>query len=163
MSQTQTPFGYVIPSSAAYQPSNPTAPASTSAYKMQGLSMLITPVTPTGKIICNIGSTLIATATTVGVGINLQMWYGPVVSGVAPPANAAAIPAGAVQLGPTTTYETGVTLTTAADLFFPIDLMGLATGLTPNQQYWFDIAAESITTASAVQLTQINGILYELG
>ena len=125
--------------------------------------LILQQVTPTGKIICNIGSTLIATATTVGVGINLQMWYGPVVSGVAPPANAAAIPAGAVQLGPTTTYETGVTLTTAADLFFPIDLMGLATGLTPNQQYWFDIAAESITTASAVQLTQINGILYELG
>lgn len=163
MSQTQTPFGYVIPSSAAYSPANPIAPASTSAYKMQGLSMLITPVTPTGKIIANIGATLVVTAATVGIGINLQLWYGPVVSGVAPPANAAAIPAGALQLGPTTTYETGVTLTTSADQFFPIDLMGLATGLTPGQQYWFDIAAESITTVSACQLTQVNGVLFELG
>jgi hypothetical protein len=130
---------------------------------MQGLSMLITPAAPTGKIICNIGATLAVNATTVGIGINLQLWFGPVVSGIAPPANAAAIPAGALQLGPTTSYETGVTLTTAADQLFPIDLMGLATGLTPGQQYWFDIAAESITTASACQLTQVNGVLFEMG
>lgn len=159
----QAPYGYIAPATAVYQPASPVAPASTSAYKMQGLSMLITPVTPSGKLICNIGATLIATAATVGVGINLQMWFGPVISGVSPPANAAAIPTGALQLGPTTTYETGVTLTTAADLFFPIDLMGLATGLSPNQQYWFDIAAESVTTASAVQLTAVNGVLFEVG
>jgi hypothetical protein len=162
-SSNNAPYGYIIPSTATYTPANPTAPASTSAYKMQGLSMLITPVTPTGKVVANIGATLVVTATTVGVGINMQLWYGPVISGVAPPANAAAIPTGAVQLGPTTTYETGVTLTTAADQLFPIDLMGLATGLIPGQQYWFDIAAESITTASACQLTQINGVLFELG
>lgn len=163
MSQAQTPFGYVIPSSAIYSPANPTAPASTAAYKMQGLSMLITPVTPTGKIVCNIGATLITTAVTVSHGINLQLWYGPVISGVSPPANAAAIPTGALQLGVTSTYETGVTLTTAASLMMPIDLMGLATGLTPGQQYWFDLAAESVGTASEYSLSQINGVLFELG
>ena len=156
-------YGYIIPSSATYSPANPTAPASTSAYKMQGLSMLITPATPSGKIFANINATLAVNATTVGIGINLQLWYGPVISGVAPPANAAAIPAGAAQLGPTTTYETGVTLTTAADSMIPIDLMGLAVGLTPGQQYWFDLAAESITTASACQLTQVSGVLVEIG
>lgn len=163
MATPQAPYGYVAPSTAVYSPTSPTAPASTSLYKMQGLSMLITPVTPSGKLICNIGGTLVATATTVGIGINLQIWYGPVIAGVAPPANGAAIPSGAVQLGPTTTYETGVTLTTAADLFFPLDLIGLATGLSPGQQYWFDLAAESITTASACQLTQVNGVLFEVG
>lgn len=163
MPQTQPPYGYVIPSSAIYTPANPTAPASTSAYKMQGLSMLLTPVTPTGKVVVNIGATLTVNATTVGIGVNLQMWYGPVISGVAPPANAAAIPSGAVQIGPTTSYASGVTLTTAADSFIPVDLMGLVTGLTPGQQYWFDIAAESIITASACALTQINGVLFEMG
>ena len=156
-------YGYIIPAGATYVPANPTAPSSTSAYKMQGLGMLLTPLTPSGKILCNISATLTVNATTVGVGINMQMWYGPVQSGVAVPANGAAIPTSALQLGTTSTYETGVTLTTAADQFFPIDLMGLAIGLTPGQQYWFDIAAESITTASACALTQINGVLVEIG
>ena len=159
----QPPFGYVVPSAAVYTPANPTAPASTSAYKMQGLGMLLTPLTASPKILANISATLTVSATTVGVGINMQMWYGPVQSGVAVPANGAAIPTSALQLGTTSTYETGVTLTTAADQFFPLDLMGLAIGLTAGQQYWFDIAAESITTASACALTQINGVLVEIG
>ena len=163
MSGQSPPYGYIIPSSAVYSPANPTAPASTSAYKMQGLSMLITPVTPTGKVVCNIGFTLTATATTVGDGINLQLWYGPTISGVSPPANAAAIPSGATQLGVTSTYEAGVTLTTAGDFLLPVDIMGLATGLVPGQQYWFDIAAESIGAASVYALTQINGVLFEMG
>lgn len=156
-------YGYIIPAAAVYTPASPVAPASTSAYKMQGLSMLLTPLTPSPKILANITATLVSTATTVGIGINMQLWYGPVISGVAPPANAAAIPTGAMQLGTTCTYETGNTLTTAADQFVPIDLCGLAIGLTPGQQYWFDIAAESITTASACQLTQVNGVLVEIG
>lgn len=156
------PYGYIVPSTAIYNPVSPTAPASTSAYKMQGLSMLLTPVTPSGKVCINIGATIITSAVTNGHGINLQLWYGPVVSGVAPPANAAAIPNGALQLGVTSTYETGVTLTTAANFMLPIDIMGIATGLTPNQQYWFDIAAESVGTASEYSLSQVNGVLFEI-
>lgn len=160
---SNAPFGYIVPAGAMYTPANPTAPASTAAYKMQGLSMLLTPMTPSPKILVNISATAVFTQATVGTGINLQLWYGPVVSGVAPPANAAAIPNSAIQLGGTVTMETGNTLTTYADSFNPVDMMGLAVGLTPGQQYWFDIAAESITTASACQLTQITGVLAELG
>lgn len=157
------PYGYIIPAGAVYQPANPVAPASTSAYKMQGLGMVLTPITPSPKILADISAVLAVNATTVGIGINLQLWYGPVISGVAPPANGAAIPTTAIQLGSTCTYETGTTLTTAADQLFPLDICGLAMSLTPGQQYWFDIAAESITTASACQLTQVNGVLVEIG
>lgn len=160
----QTPYGYIKPAAAQYTTQvNPVAPASTSAYKMQGLGYLITPVTPSGQIRVDISANAIVNATTVGIGINLQLWYGPMVAGVAAPANASAIPASAVQVGGTTTYETGVTLTTAADSIIPMDIDGIALGLTPGQQYWFDLAAESITTASAMQLTGVNGCLYEIG
>lgn len=156
-------FGYIIPAGAVYTPSNPVAPASTSAYKMQGLGMVLTPLTPSPKILIDISTSLTVNATTVGIGINLQLWYGPVMSGIAVPANGGAIPTTAIQLGSTCTYETGVTLTTAADQIFPLDICGMAIGLTPGQQYWFDLAAESITTASACALTSINGVLVEIG
>lgn len=160
----QTPYGYIKPAAAQYvAQTDPVAPASTSAYKMQGLGFLITPVTPSGTIRIDISANLKVNATTVGIGVNLQIWYGPMSNGVAAPANAAAIPASAVQIGGTTTYETGTTLTTAADSITPIDIDGLALGLIPGQQYWFDIAAESITTASACQLTGVNGSIYEIG
>ena len=148
-----TPVGYVPPSIAATKPSNPTAPSSTSAYKMQGLGALITPITPLANVLALFSATLTDAATTVGEGINLQLWYGAMVNGVAAPANAAAIPANAVQLGPTLSYATGVTLTTAADLFQPVTLFGIAQSLTPGQQYWFDLAAESIIGASQIAVT----------
>lgn len=156
-------YGYIIPAGAVYTPANPVAPASTSLYKMQGLGMLITPLTPSAKVLVDISATLTVNATTVGIGINLQLWYSPVQSGTAVPANGAAIPTSAIQLGSTSSYATGVTLTTAANHLFPVDLCGLAIGLTPGQQYWFDLAAESITTASACALTSINGVLVEIG
>lgn len=160
----QAPYGYIRPAAAQFITQvDPTAPASTSAYKMQGLGYLLTPVTPSGQIRIEISANLKVNATTVGIGINLQLWYGPMVNGVAAPANAAAIPASATQIGGTTTYETGITLTTAADSIIPIDVDGIALGLITGQQYWFDIAAESITTASAMQLTGVNGCLYEIG
>lgn len=144
------------------QPTNPTAPASTSAFKLQGLAALITPQTPQANILALISATLTDSATTVGEGINVQIAYGPVVSGVAPPANGAALPAGAVLLGPVRAFATGVTLTTAADLFNPITLHGVAKGLTPGQQYWFDVYAESIIGASVVALTNVQVDLVEI-
>lgn len=158
----QPPYGYIPPSVTSLQPANPTAPASTSLYKMQGLSALITPFAPNANVLCIVSATLTDAATTVGEGINLQLWYAPVIPGVAPPANAAAIPASALQLGPTISWETGVTLTTAADSLIPITLHGLAKALTTGQQYWFDIAAESITGASQVALTNVNVTLLEI-
>jgi hypothetical protein len=62
---------------------------------------------------------LTSTTTTVGDGIILQLYYGPVVSGTAPPANSNAAPASAVQIGATMEWATGVTLTTAASSFIP--------------------------------------------
>lgn len=160
----QGPFGYIRPAAAQYTAgTNPVAPASTSSYKMQGLGFLITPMTPSGQVRCHISANLIVTQTTVFTGINMQLWYGPMVAGVAAPANGAAIPTSAIQVGGTTSWSTGVTLTTAADLNQPVDVDGIATALLTGQQYWFDIAAESITTASACQLTSVSASLYEIG
>jgi hypothetical protein len=154
--------GYVPPALAETSPANPTAPASTAAYKMQGLGALITPATFNPNILALIQATINAAATTVGNGINLQLWYGPMVAGVAAPANGAAIPAAAVQLGTTKTFATGVTLTTAADLFSPVMIAGIAKGLVQGQQYWFDIAAESVTTISDNALINVDVILVEV-
>lgn len=163
MSFGQPPFGYINPQTADTQPANPTAPASTSAYAMQGLGALLTPATPNGAVLVIVSGTLTDSAVTVGEGINLQLYYGPMVNGVAAPANAGAIPASAVKLGPVMTWATGVTLTTAADLFQPFCIHGVAKGLTPNQQYWFDLAAESVTTASDVAITNAHISLVEIG
>ncbi len=163
MPSSQPPYGYISPTTVETSPANPTAPASTSAFAMQGLAALITPATPVANVLAIISGFLTDAATTVGEGIALQLYYGPVVSGVAPPANAAAVPNNAVALGPIMKWATGVTLTTAADLFQPICVHGVAKGLTPGQQYWFDIAAESIIGASQVALVNPHVTLVEIG
>src|SRR5579863_104061 len=163
MPSSQPPYGYIAPQVVDTSPANQTAPASTSAFKMQGLAALITPSTPVANVLAMVSGVLTDSATTVGNGISLQLYYGPVVSGTAPPANAAAIPTNAVALGPVMEWATGVTLTTAADLFQPFCLHGVAKGLTPGQQYWFDIAAESVTTASNVAVTNAHVTLVEIG
>ncbi len=159
----QPPFGYITPQTVDNLPANPTAPASTSAFLMQGLAALITPAAPPGNVLAMISAVLTDGATTVGEGISLQLYYGPIVNGVAPPANAGAIPNNAVALGPVMKWATGVTLTTAADLFQPILVHGIAKGLTPGQQYWFDVAAESIIGASQVAMTNVHVSLAEIG
>ena len=85
------------------------------------------------------------------------------VNGVAAPANAAAIPAAAVAMSPVMAWASGVTLTTAADLFQPFCIHGIVKGLTPGQQYWFDIAAESIIGASVVAVINPHITLAEIG
>ena len=105
---------YIKPAVVTTAPgTNPTAPASTSAYKMQGIGACITPQSPAGVVLAIFHGTLNAAATTVGNGIATQIWYGPVVSGTAIPANAGAIPSTAIQLGTTQQFATGVTLTNA--------------------------------------------------
>lgn len=158
------PTGYIAPSVAVTTPANPTAPASTSAtYLMQGLAAVITPSCPPGNIQVNVQATAQNTATTVGTGIALQLYYGPVLNGVSPPANAAAVPASAKAIGNPVKYATGVTLTTAADLFEVLNLSGVVQGLTPGQQYWFDVGAYSIVTASVVGLFNVTVTLTEIG
>ena len=159
----QFPANYYAPSVMQGTPANPTAPSSTSAYAMQGIGQLITPATPSGNILALLSASLTDAATTVGEGILLQLYYGPVISGVNIPANASAIPSSAIAVGNPIEFATGVTLTTAADLFVPITLFGLAKALTPGQQYWFDVAAKSVIGASQVALTNVNFALLEIG
>lgn len=157
------PPGYTPPATAVYTPSNPTAPASTSAFAMQGLGSYITPITPSGSVDITIQATLTDSATTVGEGIILKLYTIPIPSGGSCPANAANVPGSAVQVGAQVEWATGVTLTTAADLFQPLYIHGVARGLTPGQQYCIDVAAESVTTASAVALTNVTVVLKEIG
>lgn len=157
------PSGYIPPATAIYTPANPTAPASTSAFAMQGLGSLLTPITPAANVLVIVTGTLTDSATTVGNGIILKLYYMPIASGGSCPANAASVPGSAVQIGAQTEWATGVTLTTAADLFEPIKIEGVARGLTPGQQYCFDVAAESVTTASNVAITNITVTLVEIG
>jgi hypothetical protein len=156
---------YIAPSVAMTTPANPTAPASTTAtYKMQGLGALITPQLSLGCVLANISGTVNwVSSGAVGVGIALQMYYGPMVSGVAAPANAAALPGGAVAIGNPTMISNGVVLTTIGDNLCPVDLTGLAKGLTAGQQYWFDLGAYSLTTASDSFITSITVTLVEIG
>ncbi len=159
----QSPYNYYAPSLSQGTPANPTAPSSTSAYAMQGIGQLITPATPAANVLALLSATLTDGATTVGEGILLQLYYGPVISGVAIPANAGAIPTSAIAIGNPIEWATGVTLTTAADSFAPITLFGLAKALTPGQQYWFDVAAKSVIGASQVALTNVNFAVIEIG
>jgi hypothetical protein len=159
----EPPFGYIAPAVVANTVAAPTAPASTSVFAMQGLAAIITPATPSGNVLALFSGTLTDGAVTVGEGIILQAYYGPAISGTAPPANAAAAPASAVAIGPTQEWATGVTLTTAAALFQPFCMHALARGLVPGQQYWFDLAAKSVTGASQVAITNAAISLYEIG
>jgi hypothetical protein len=160
---TQNPFGYYPPATADTSPAAQTAAASTSSFAMQGLAALITPITPTANVLCIISGYYNAGAITVGNGCALQLYYGPISSGTAAPANAAAVPASAVAVGPVMKYATGVTLTTAADAFSPVVVHGVVKGLIPGQQYWFDVAAESINAASQNQLLAPHVTLCEIG
>lgn len=154
---------YVNPASAITTIAAPTAPASTSLFKMQGLGGLITPQKAGGNVLAVIQATLTDAATTVGEGVILQLYYGPITAAAGAPANADAVPAAAVAVGSTMEWATGVTLTTAALSFAPITLLGLAKGLTPGVTYWFDVAAKSVVGASQVALTAVTEILVEVG
>lgn len=141
-----------------------TAPASTTTYKMQGFGALLTPALPPGNVLVNIDATAVwVTSGAVGVGIALQAYYGPMVNGIAAPANAAAIPAAGVALGNITSTQNGVVLTTIGDNLIPISVSVLAKGLAQGQQYWFDLAALSLTTASDCFLQNITVTLVEIG
>jgi hypothetical protein len=163
LTATVPPYGYITPSVAMTTVAAPTAPASTSVFAMQGLAAIITPATPSGNVLCLISGTLTDAAVTVGEGIILQIYYGPVLSGAAPPANAAAPPNSAVAIGPTQEWATGVTLTTSALLFQPFCIHAVARALVPGQQVWFDLAAKSVTGASQVAITNAAISLVEVG
>ena len=139
-------------------PTNPTAPASTSSFLMQGLGCLIVPASPSGKMHVALYATATDTATTVGTGIALKLYCG---TGTVP-VNTGAIPGAATQIGTTVEWATGVTMTTAADSFAPIAMSGVITGVTAGVQYWCDVAAESVITNSVVALTNVTVEIHDL-
>ena len=142
---------------------NPTAPASTSAFKMQGLGVLFTPVR-TGMVFCKISAHVVATTTTttVGSGIIVQGMYGAIVSGTAPPANASAPLGSAVTFTAARNWASGVTFTTTEDAYEPIEVAGVIPGLQIGQQYWFDLQAESLVTASLFGLANVQVDAFEI-
>jgi hypothetical protein len=163
MPTVEPPYGYITPSVAGTTVAAPTAPSSTSVFAMQGLAAILIPGTPSGNVLAIISGTLTSTTTTVSDGIILQMYYGPVISGTAPSANAAAAPASAVAIGNTLEWATGVTLTTAASNFIPFCIHAVARSLVPGSQYWFDLAAKSVNAASHVAITNAAISLVEIG
>ncbi len=130
------------------QPSNKTAPASTTTFFMQGLAGTITPVT-TGNVMITINGTLTSTTTTAGDGITFQVSHG---TGSAP-ANAAALTG--TQDGTIQTYRNPATVT-AADVDIPFSQTVVLTGLTIGTAYWIDEAAKSVGTASSAAMTAVN-------
>lgn len=137
-----------IPAATQSQPANPTAPASTSAYKMQGLAGTITPG-KTGSALIIVSGHFISSTTTAGDGIKVQLSYG---TGSAP-ANAGTL--AGTQIGAIREYANPTTVT-AADVLVPFSVSAVLTGLNRGTAYWIDLAAESIATASSIGLANVS-------
>jgi hypothetical protein len=133
-------------------PAAPTKPASTAAFQMQGLSSGATIFTPTrtGTVLMLISGNFVSTVGTVGVGAKIELSYGCGSNG---PANAAALTG--TQIGPILEY-TNPAAVTAADVFIPFSIHAVVTGLTINTACWIDLAAEAVTTASEVGVSNID-------
>jgi hypothetical protein len=144
-------------SAVNYQSANktPTAPASTSVYAMQGLAGTITPAR-TGNVLVIITGTVVGlVATTVDNGISYQISYGTSTA----PANAAALTG--TQVGPVQTYTSAIAPTAYGDVNVPFSISALISALTVGTAYWIDLAAESITTASQMGLTNVQISIIE--
>ena len=141
--------------SSAKTVASPTAPASTSAFAMQGLAGTITPST-SGTVLITISGTVVApTGTTVDNGITYQLSYG---TGLAP-ANADALTG--TQVGLAQTYTSAIAPTAAADVNAPFSTSYLVTGLSVGASYWVDLAAKSVTTASQMGLANVQLVVTE--
>lgn len=132
----------------------PTAPASTSAYKMQGLAGSITPGT-SGKVLIVISGTITSSTVTANDGIKYQISYG---TGSAP-SNSGNL--AGTQVGTIQTYTNPVTIV-AADVHVPFSTQAVVTGLTLGTAYWLDLAAESNATNSSVALTAVSVTAIEI-
>ena len=142
------------PATAQSQPANPTAPASTAAYAMQGLAGAITP-TKSGKVLLIISGYFTSSVTTAGDGILAQLSYG---TGAAP-ANAAAVTG--TQVGAVLEYMNPATVV-AADVASPFSIQAVVTGLTLGTPYWLDLAAKAVANASHVGIANPSVTAVEL-
>jgi len=144
----------VTPAATQSSSAAPTAPASTSAFKMQGLAGSITP-THSGTVTITISGTIQNAVTTVNSGIKIQISHG---TGTAP-SNAGTL--AGTQDGQIQTYTLSVAATAAADVNTPFSITALVTGLTVGTAYWIDLAAESVTTTSSGKLAAVNIVAVE--
>ena len=99
---------------------------------------------------------LTASATTANIGLQWQVSHG---TGTAP-ARGAALQG--TQVGQVQRYDTGTTLTAAADLSIPFCLAVVVTGLSLNVAHWIDLAVEAVTTANSVLMNNINVAAEEI-
>lgn len=136
------------------QSANPTAPASTSAYTMQGLAGAITPVL-TGAVLITISGTVLASTVAAGDGIEYQISVG---TGAAP-TNGAAL--SGTQYGQPQSSKNPATAI-AADVAVPFSVQAVVTGLTKATPYWIDLAAKSLGTASSGSLSAVSISAIEL-
>ncbi len=152
--QLASEANFVVGAATQKQVAAPTAPASTSAYAMQGLAGTITPLR-SGKVLLTISGTATGSTVTAGDGLEWQLSYG---TGAAP-ANADAVTGtqvGAVQ------ENTNPATVTAADVHTPFSISAVITGLTLGTAYWLDLAAKSIATASSGGLANVSVTAVEL-
>jgi hypothetical protein len=135
----------------------PTAPASTSAFAMQGLSNGVSVITPatTGNVHVTAWGTITTTSGAVAAdGIIHQLYYG-MGNG---PANAAAIPSGSSPLCVQQEW-----LASAAGVTDkPFSLSCVVGSLVPGTSYWFDLAAESVGHVSVTGLSNVTVEAIEL-
>ena len=143
--------------------SAPTAPASTTLFKLQGLAGSITPTT-TGTVMITVSGYIqgISGGTAATVGIAYQIFTG---TGTAP-TNGATVtsPCGTTSCaaaGVVAKHMNGATIT-AADLFRPFSISAVVTGLTAGTPVWIDLAAESLGTASDQGFAQVSISAIEL-
>ncbi len=132
----------------------PTAPASTSVYKMQGLAGSITPAA-SGNILIMISGTITSSTVTANDGIKYQLSYGTSTA----PSNGGNL--AGTQVGTIQTYTNPVTIV-AADVHVPFSTQAVVTGLVVGTAYWLDLAAESNGTNSSVALTAVNVTAIEI-
>ncbi len=156
LSPTWTIFEAVgsAPAATQAQPANPTAPANTTTFFMQGLAGAITP-TRSGKVLLQISGNFISSSVTAGDGILTQLSYG---TGAAP-ANGAAL--AGTQLGNILKYTNPATVV-AADVDVPFSQQAVITGLALNTAIWLDIAAKSVANVSNVGLANLSVTATEL-
>jgi hypothetical protein len=136
------------------QPANPSAPASTTTYTMQGLAGSVTPVL-TGAVLVIISGVVLASTVTAGDGIEWQISVG---SGTAP-TNGAALTG--TQYGQPQPSKNPATVI-AADVAVPFSTQAVVAGLTKTTPYWIDLAAKSLGTASSGSLANVSISAIEL-
>ena len=65
------------------------------------------------------------------------------------------------QVGGVVTWTNPTAIAAAADLNVPFSISYVVTGLSIGTTYWIDLAAEAITTASAMNLMTVAVVAFE--